>query len=291
MLTAMVAVPHAGAEQSSNDPAGDAGAGMDVTNITVRSTTVSTVTFRITLSPILANHALSFLFDTDKNASTGTSGIDHGIVSVPGSAFALLFQWNGTSLVQMPAAVVRIAVSGNVVELEARRSDLGNTTGFAFVAGSVDVSTNTVHDNVPDSGFLVYDVPACANGVDDDRDGRVDSPADAGCSNTEDADETDPPLRLAAGKPTAVGLPRPTRPFTVVMSVTRSDGRPFAAGKVTCTARVGTAKLKASGSRAAGQARCTMRITEDSSGKMVRGTITAQVGSARVARAFGFRVR
>lgn len=284
----MIAVQAAGAEQSYNDPAGDAGPGMDITNVTVRSDTAATVTFRITVSPILANHFVSFLFDADKNASTGSSGVDYGLAAVPGSAFGILVRWDGTSFVQVPTAPVRIGVAGNVVEIEVRRSDLGNTTGFAFLVGSSDV--NTVYDNVPDLGFLAYDVPACANGVDDDRDGRVDHPADTGCSGTEDADETDPPLRLTAGKATAVGAPRPTRAFVVIMTVTRSDGRPFA-GKVTCTARVGAARLRALGSRAAGRARCTMRIPAGSSGKTVRGTVTAQVESARVTRAFGFRIR
>lgn len=35
--------------------------------------------------------------------------------------------------------------------------------------------------------------PACADGIDNDGDGRIDHPADPGCTSTTDADETDPP--------------------------------------------------------------------------------------------------
>lgn len=44
--------------------------------------------------------------------------------------------------------------------------------------------------------------PACSNGRDDDRDGRIDYPADPGCSSAADNDETDtlpPPVDVTAG--------------------------------------------------------------------------------------------
>jgi S1-C subfamily serine protease len=44
--------------------------------------------------------------------------------------------------------------------------------------------------------------PACSNGRDDDRDGRVDYPADPGCSSAADNNETDtvpPPVDVTAG--------------------------------------------------------------------------------------------
>lgn len=34
---------------------------------------------------------------------------------------------------------------------------------------------------------------ACSNGLDDDRDGKIDFPADPGCTSATDTDETDPP--------------------------------------------------------------------------------------------------
>ena len=41
--------------------------------------------------------------------------------------------------------------------------------------------------------------PACSNGRDDDADGRIDYPADPGCSSPSDTDETDPLVAVTAG--------------------------------------------------------------------------------------------
>jgi hypothetical protein len=41
--------------------------------------------------------------------------------------------------------------------------------------------------------------PACSNGRDDDGDGRIDYPADPGCSSPSDNNETDPAVAVVAG--------------------------------------------------------------------------------------------
>ena len=75
--------------------------------------------------------------------------------------------------------------------------------------------------------------PACSDKIDNDNDGKIDAPADPGCSSATDTDETDPPpppppLKLTAGKPAALAAPaKAGARFTVAMTVTRSDGKPF----------------------------------------------------------------
>ena len=51
--------------------------------------------------------------------------------------------------------------------------------------------------------------PACSDGVDNDRDGRVDYPADRGCTSATDTDETDPapPPSGTAPTPADYGFP------------------------------------------------------------------------------------
>lgn len=48
------------------------------------------------------------------------------------------------------------------------------------------------------------DLPACSDGIDNDNDGKIDYPADPGCSNAEDNDETNPIVNNFSG-PTGGG--------------------------------------------------------------------------------------
>ena len=78
--------------------------------------------------------------------------------------------------------------------------------------------------------------------------------------------------------------------FTVAMTVTRSDGKPFA-GRVTCKAKAGATTLKAAGRVVAGTARCTMRLPATAKRKRLTGSIIATAGTASVAKSFTFAIR
>lgn len=290
---ALILVQAGGALQSYTDPSGDAVAGgTDITGVAVRNDAAGAITLGVTTTaPVPANHVVLVVLDTDKNPATGDVGSDYAAVAVANASVVVLFRWTSSGYAAVESANTRFSAVGNVLELGLQRSDLGNTTGFSFVVASADV--NVVFDAAPDSGSFAYDLPACSNGVDDDADGKVDHPSDPGCSASDDGDEKDPPvpLKVTAGKPTAVSAATAGRPLTVVMAVTRSDGKPFSAGKVTCSAKAGAKTLRTRGARSGGLARCTMRIPPGTKGQTLRGAIGVQVGAARAAKPFGFTIR
>jgi hypothetical protein len=189
-----------------------------------------------------------------------------------------------------------------VVHLEVNRADIGNTSGFVFWVAGLKVSGNQVvgFDDAPD-GTAVYQYalaqhPACSDKIDNDGDGKIDSPADPGCTSATDTDETDPPpppppLKLTAGKPAAMAGPaKAGASFAVAMAVTRSDGKPFT-GAVACKAKAGAATLRAAGRAVAGTARCTMKLPKGAKGKKLRGSITATAVAVSVSRPYAFRIR
>ena len=79
--------------------------------------------------------------------------------------------------------------------------------------------------------------------------------------------------------------------FVVSAVVTRSDAATIASGQVTCQAKAGKQTLRSSGSLNGGTARCAMRIPKGVKGKVLRGSMTAQVDDATVTKAFKFTVR
>ena len=82
----------------------------------------------------------------------------------------------------VPPFVDEVATAVPVAESDGIREEPGRFTsapdGIAAIWGG-----DIVH--LP----IDYGVPACANGVDDDGDGRVDHPADPGCTSSEDESE------------------------------------------------------------------------------------------------------
>ena len=281
----------AGAEQLYPDPAGDAAGGSDITQVTVRNDAAGAITIAVTTAvPMPGDHLVLVLIDSDKNAATGVDGSEFVALAVPGASVVALFRTTPAGVEQIETATTRFAAAGNVVEIGLQRGDLGNTTGFVFVLATGDAA-GTIFDFAPNTNAFTYDLPACSNGVDDDTDGRVDHPADRGCTGPDDTDETDPPLRLTAGAPKAVGAAREGRPFVVTLAVTRSDGASMTSGTVTCAARAGAKTVRARASRSGNVARCTMRIPTGTTGRRLRGTIVVQVGSARVSRPYSFVIR
>ena len=261
------------------------------------------ITFDITVAGLPAPDTfVDVPMNTDLNPSTGDEGIDHEFFFSGSQGIGLLFRWNGSELVPVVVPTFRSSYANGVVHLEVNRADIGNTSGFAFWVSSLKVSGTQVvgFDDAPD-GTAVYQYalaqhPACSDKIDNDGDGKVDAPADPGCTSATDTDETDPPpppppLKLSAGKPAAMAGPaKAGKAFTVAMTVTRSDGKPFA-GRVTCKAKAGATTLKAAGRVVAGTARCTMRLPATAKRKRLTGSIIATAGTASVAKPFTFAIR
>jgi hypothetical protein len=303
-LSAIVAVAMASAalaDQTYPDATGDAGAGSDISGITVRNDLAGNISIQVgTVNPIVSNHAIFVFIDADKNQSTGGQGDEYWMYGGPlvGVGF---FAWNGSDFVEASPASFRVgAAAANVTEFRINRADIGNVTSFNLfvLSASVDESGGGFQikgwDGSPESGYHTYDLsfPQCSNGRDDDGDGKVDA-QDLGCSSTTDEDESDDPVNLRLGK-AKVTPARPVsgRLVTVSAPLTRVEtGQPPTGATVRCTARiVGGKTIKGTGSTAGGRAVCKFRLPGKSAKKTVRGQIAATFETASARTAFSFRI-
>ena len=100
------------------------------------------------------------------------------------------------------------------------------------------------------------------------------------------------PLTLRPGTVAAVpAKPAAGKALAVRMKVTRGDtGGPLATGAVACTARVGTAPLKASGRVSGGVATCNMRLPKTAKGKLVRVTMKVTFQGVSTTKTFSARI-
>jgi hypothetical protein len=161
LFGAMLALPlvgasNAGAAQTFTDPAGDAaGGGADITQVDVSNDATGKITLAFTIpnrTTFSSTDTLAIVFDTDRNASTGSSGVDYGIVVT--ASGARVVHWNGTTFV--PSAQTTLTTANNGMTISVNRSELGNTTGFNFLAETLVGSTAS--DVAPDTSSWSYDL-------------------------------------------------------------------------------------------------------------------------------------
>jgi hypothetical protein len=288
------------ADQSYTDAGGDAGAGTDVTGITVRNDQAGNLTIQVgAASPIVANHAIAIFLNTDRNAATGGQGDEYWMYGGPlvGTAF---FAWNGSDFVDANPGSFSVGAAGtNVTEFRINRADIGNVTSFDFFVLSISIDEGSAGfevkgwDGAPEIGYFSYELafPQCSNAKDDDGDGKIDS-ADLGCSSATDEDESDDPVNIRLGKAKTTPL-RPKAGKTAVVSAptTRVEtGQPLDGGTVKCTGKiVGGAALKGTGTVAAGRAVCKFKIPLTAKNKQVRGQIAVTYETASAKTPFTFR--
>jgi hypothetical protein len=256
---------------SFNDPAADSGPGPDITSVVVSNDDAGTITFKVTTANRPApteDYSMLIELDTDSNASTGKEGSEFFLLAFAGdgSFNVVLAEHTASGVVVRISSSATGSYSAGVATVSVSKADLRNTSAFQFWVGVDDNPDDDSNwDAAPDDGTWSY---------------RVATPS-----------PPPPPLKLAAGKPAA--MPGPAKAggaFTVAMTVTRSDDKPFT-GAVACTAKAGAATLRAAGRAIAGSARCTMRLPKTAKGKRLTGSITATAGTAKVAKTYGFAIR
>ena len=170
------------------------------------------ITFRITtVAPITDSSLIGLDLDTDANPTTGGGGFEYGLIA--GTAGFGIQKWNGSTFAAATAPSLTMTRSGNVVEFKINRSDLGSPDRFGFDVFTVnfDPSDNYLgEDDAPDGGAYSYSMvfTQCANGKDDDGDGKIDG-NDLGCWSPGDNKESDDSVTLKASK--AVTVPRSRR--------------------------------------------------------------------------------
>jgi hypothetical protein len=254
------------------DPGDDHDAAPDVTSVQVSDAKSGWITIAITTPNYVqlpATAGLIVTFDRDNRVVTGDGGADVVVTSIDGR-FSLerwdvpMERW----IADDEPTRVRVRNSGNVVVVEIHRSELDNAARFGFAVAAFDTSALTqaplAFDFAPDSvGFYRY---ALAN------------KAALVLTTTR--------LIATPSKPKAGGR------FTVSFGVLRSDtNRRITSGTVACKVSVGAKRVRARGSVAGGNARCSLLVPATSSGSTLRGSIRVTAGGKSVAKSFAFSVR
>src|SRR5688500_6966203 len=295
--TALGLAATAGAEQRYTDSTGDSSSAPDLGSVAVSNDT-SQVVFQITTPARLPASEEAYLLriDSDGNSATGDAGFEV-------SAFMMALSgevevWNGSSWVAAPPAGISIRFEFNSASSQWRvtlpRTLLSNTTALNYWLGSALFSGDDIaaSDRAPDGGTWRYELALkqCANGRDDDGDGRVDS-ADLGCSGTEDDLESDDPYTLAidaAKVRPASG--RAGKPIVVKARVRQVEtNQPLSTGTVRCMMKVGTTPRRSAGQLASGPATGRLGPPKVARRTMVRGTISVTSKSATISTPYSFR--
>jgi len=283
-------------DSTNADPTGDAtGGAPDITRVVVSNDTAGVLTFTVTtVAPIVDTSLIGIDLDTDSSPATGASGAEYSLFA--GTGEVVLQKWDGSQFVDATAPSLSMTRSGNVVVFRINRSDIGNVARFGFNAFTVifDAAGKYLgEDDAPDGGSYIYvlSLQQCANGKDDDGDGKIDA-KDLGCSSQADNNESDDPVTLKAGKPIVIPAKARAGKFVVVgVAVVRVEtGKPISAGTVKCAARIGTKRLPGAGKVISGVAACGFQVPAKAKGKVVRGTITVSVLSHPKVIPFSFKV-
>jgi hypothetical protein len=264
----VAAVPQAGGagSRSSSDPAGDAGAGFDITFFTIRNDDAGNITFRVAIpaaATLPPNMALLLPLDTDLRREA--EEIDHLITFVNGTAILAPVTAAGPGRAFIPRSLTAAFAPGEVT-ITINRRDLAGTRALIAGVGSITISPEGDPNFESDTDF---------------------APVDAGWTY-----ELKLPTKLlvrssnlSPARPAAGGT---FRAALFVRDVTFGvPGDPATGGKVTCAFRAGGRAVTARGSITPnGRAACSGTIPAGASGRLA-GKITYVQKGARVTRTFG----
>ena len=265
------------------DSTGEDPAAPDITTIVVSNDDAGIVSFRINVPnrPTFTQDLLFLVFvDTDNNAQTGDPdflGADYVIQLFQGEAS--LFRWDGSDFTRRagdpPATSLVFSYQGGAT-IRISRNELGNTSRFGFATIAISGITIDSETGDPDFSNTLSDV-APGGGA-----GLFSYPVIIARPTLVVRRVATAPARPAAGKP-----------FTMRMSVARSDtGAVLRNGRVTCVGRIGTARLRATVARVQGGAVvCTWRIPPAAKGKTFRGQATVVFEGLRATRAISRPIR
>jgi len=247
------------------DASGDSKTAPDITAVTAVHDAAGTLTFTVRTShaELGPDSLVDIALDTDQNSDTGGSGVEY--LFLIGSSGWDFLRWDGTRFVPAGASSASGSYANGVATFKVSKADLGGVARFTFWADSfqLDSSGNVIAQDTAPEGTNAYLYTFAK------------------------------PLTLVAASPTAVpAKPAAGKAFTVGTRVTRGDnGAALGTAVVTCTARIGTAPLRATGRLRNGVAVCAMKLPVKAKGKVVRVTITVRFRGVSATKRFSARVR
>ena len=246
------------------DPAGDSTTAPDVTAVTAANDASGNLTLTVkTNQPTLSADAIvDIAFDIDHNPETGGNGVEYAFFI--GSNGWDFLKWDGSKFVRANASSANGTYANGVATFKVSRADLGGVADFTFWASTfqLDANGNFIAEDTAPDGTAAYKYAFSK------------------------------PLTLRPGTVATVpAKPAAGKALAVRMKVTRGDtGGPLTTGAVTCTARVGTAPLRASGRVSGGLASCNMSLPKNAKGKVVRVTMKVTFQGVSTTKTFSARV-
>jgi hypothetical protein len=287
LLLALVAVmltvvSSAAADQTFTDPSGDGQVGTDITSVAVKNDASGNITIDVTsVNPIVSNHAIAIFVDADRNPATGGNvgglGVDYWFFGGPAVGVRFL-AWNGSTFAATsPGSFSAGAAGTNTSEFRINKADLGNTSGFSFVAISISIDPPNVNfwDSAPDTGAYSYSLTV--------------PPPPPTTTSTTPTPAPKPPATVGLGAVsvrTAGGV-HAGRIFTVSARVT-TTARTV---RVRCVIKVSGRTVPSLGRYAAHVASCQGIAPPRTAGKRLAGTMTVTIAGDRDTRAFSFVIR
>jgi len=279
-LVTLLTGTQAGADVAFEDEVGDQRnaedlVAPDITSVQVSNTPNGVIAFRVTI----ANHTtlpprsrIALLFDLDRRQATGFIGFEYAFsheIDDAGRPQLKFERWDDVNLDfdVLPLTGIVSEFSNGVYTFSIPRARLQNTILFDFgmyaAALNLAAPNKSAVDDAPNTELWSYELVGLPAP-------RLSSP------------------RLFV-KP---ALPVAGRPFTVQALVRRSDsGETVTSGSVSCTARVGTTRLRARGGFGEGRAQCVVSVPRTAKGKTLRGTLTVRAVGASLSRPFSYRIR
>ena len=265
------------------DSTGEDPAAPDISTVVVSNNDAGLIQLRINIPnrPTLTRDMLIFLFvDSDANANTGdpeSLGADYVLQLFEGEA--ALFKWDGTDFTRRPGdppatSLVFSYQAGATFSISA--AELGNTTRFGFAAIAVSWITFD-----PTTGDPIFDATTS------------DAAPGGGAGFYQYQVAIAPATLVVRRVTTSPAAPRAGRPFTMRLVAARSDtGAVLQNGRVTCTARAGTTRLRSQVARVTGGAAvCTWLVPANAKGKTLRASTTVAFEGLRATRSISRAIR
>jgi len=151
-------VTGATAADTFTDPTGDAvGGAADITQVVVSNDPDGNITFALTIpdrTTFTTDDVVLVLMNTDKDPTTGVSGVDFALV-VSSQGVALL-RAAGSTFAAAPQTTLHSTDNGKTIVIN--RGELGDTTGLIFAVITGLESNDAAEDVAPDSGSWAYDL-------------------------------------------------------------------------------------------------------------------------------------
>jgi hypothetical protein len=270
-------------ETTYQDSTGEDPAGPDITTLVVANDDAGMLSFRVNVPnrPTLGQDMLIELWvDSDNNAATGSqelAGVDYVMQVVRGEIN--LYKWDGTDFTRRfgdPSAVTLSFAYQGGITVRISANELGQTKAFKFFAVVV-------------SGCVVDPV----TGDLDCAASRIDVAPGGGAGLYPYVVNIAPATLVVRRVSTTPAVPRAGRTFTMRLVAARSDtGAVLQNGRVTCTARAGTTRLRSQVARVTGGAAvCTWLIPANARGKSLRASTTVAFEGLRATRSITRTIR